>query len=405
MKQEFRNGPSFWETVRLLLRATRARSAGRRKRQQELLHQRGGSDWGGFGYTLAILFMGVLNVGAAFVVRGAVEAGQRILAERKGKIVVSRSFFEGVEQAKRVSQVEGVNTDDHLPESFYSSEAGRIAEDHGGDRKEIESKLRNAVRDGRTGDFIDDEVAAPGFAALSRSGPLAATLGSIVLLWWWLMLIFQGEGAELDLQRRRHPMWEWLFSHPVQPGAVFMAEMLSPIAANPVYWTAPLFVGCLYGFAYDAETAFAAVILIGIPITISAACLGKALEIGVILRFSPRSRGAIIGLMGWMGYTSLMLFFLGWFMAGKVMPVLAKLLGFLVVIPWPWLQLFLGATGNSFSFMAGVTACGIFSSITLAGAVWFSVWGGGTRAERKLGAGRHGSSNSRCTVRTRASLS
>ncbi len=101
MKQEFRNGPSFWETVRLLLRATRARSAGRRKRQQELLHQRGGSDWGGFGYTLAILFMGVLNVGAAFVVRGAVEAGQRILAERKGKIVVSRSFFEGVEQAKK----------------------------------------------------------------------------------------------------------------------------------------------------------------------------------------------------------------------------------------------------------------------------------------------------------------
>ncbi len=136
-------------------------------------------------------------------------------------------------------------------------------------------------------------------------------------------------------------MWEWLFSHPVQPGAVFMAEMLSPIAANPVYWTAPLFVGCLYGFAYDAETAFAAVILIGIPITISAACLGKALEIGVILRFSPRSRGAIIGLMGWMGYTSLMLFFLGWFMAGKAMPVLAKLLGFLAVIPWPWLQLFL----------------------------------------------------------------
>jgi len=193
------------------------------------------------------------------------------------------------------------------------------------------------VRNGRTVDFIDDESAELGLAALSRTGPLAATLGSIVLIWWWLMLIFQGEGIELDLQRRRHPVWEWLFSHPVQPGAVFLAEMLSPIAANPIYWTAPLFVGCMYGFAYDAGTGFVATILIGIPITVSSASLGKALEIGVILRFPPRSRGAIIGLMGWLGYASLMLFFLGWFVAGKVMPVLAKLLGFLTMIFWLWL--------------------------------------------------------------------
>src|SRR5215469_15337778 len=189
MTQEFRTRPGFWNTVRLLLKATRSRSAGRRKRQQELLHQRGGTDWGGFGYTLAILFMGVLNVGAAFVVRSAVEASQRIVAERQGKIVVSRSFIDGVEQAKRVSKLEGINPDDHLPESFYRSEAGRIAEDHGGDKKEIESKLRSAVRDGRTDNFIDDKAAGPGLAELSRSGPLAAALGSIVLIWWWLMLI------------------------------------------------------------------------------------------------------------------------------------------------------------------------------------------------------------------------
>lgn len=380
MKQKFWKGPSFWETVRVLLKATRARSAGRRKRQQELLHQRGGTDWGGLGYGIAILFMGGLNVGAAYVVRGAVEAGQRIVAERQGKIVVSRSFIDGVEHAKQASKVEGINPDDQLSESFYSSEASRIAEDHGGDKKKIEGKLRDTVRDDRTDDLIDDASAEPGLSALSRSGPLAATLGSIVLIWWWLMLIFQGEGVELDLQRRRHPMWEWLFSHPVEPAAVFLAEMLSPIAANPIYWTAPLFVGCLYGFAYDAGTGWVATILIGIPITVSAACLGKALEIGVLLRFPPRSRGAIIGLMGWLGYASLMLFFLGWFVAGKVMPVLAALLGFLTVIPWPWLQLFLGGTGKSFSLLAGVITCWIFSGVTLASAVGFSVWG----AERGL---------------------
>lgn len=58
-------------------------------------------------------------------------------------------------------------------------------------------------------------------------------LASFVLLVWFIMLIFQGEGLEMDLQRRRHPMWEWLFSHPVPAGAIFMAEMLSPIAATP----------------------------------------------------------------------------------------------------------------------------------------------------------------------------
>lgn len=374
MKQDFPKRPSFWDTVLLLLKATRARSAGRRRRQQELLHQRGGTDWGGFGYTLAILFMGALNVGAAFVVRDAVEAGQRVSAERQGKIVVSRNFINEVESAKRSAYSFSLNYGQYV-QPDYSAEAKRIAEERGGDKKEIEGKLRNAVRDGRTDDFIEDQAAAPGLQSLSRSGQLALTLGSVVLIWWWLMLIFQGEGVELDLQRRRHPMWEWLFSHPVQPGAVFLAEMLSPIAANPIYWTAPLFVGCLYGFAYDAGTGFVATFLIGIPITVSAACLGKAFEIGVILRFPPRSRGAIIGLMGWLGYASLMLFFLGWFVAGKVMPVLAKLLGFLTVIPWPWLKLFLGETGNSFSFIAGVTACWIFSGITLAGAVWFSVWG------------------------------
>ncbi len=38
-------------------------------------------------------------------------------------------------------------------------------------------------------------------------------------------------------------MWEWLLAHPVQPGAVFLAEMLSPIAANPMYAGGPLFAG------------------------------------------------------------------------------------------------------------------------------------------------------------------
>jgi len=374
MSVRFSKEPTFRTTVRLLLKASRQRSLGRRTRQQELINRRGGSDWGGFGYLVAIFFMGAINVGAAFMLRGAVEAGQRIVIERQGKIAVSKTFLDGLESAKRLSVLLSEDINKELSESFYSIEAAKIAQDRGGDKREIARKLEETVRAGRTGDLIENDVASPGLGALSRTGPLAAMLGSMVLIWWWLMLVFQGEGLELDLQRRRHPMWEWLFSHPVPPGAVFLAEMLSPIASNPVYWTAPLFVGCVYGFAYDFPTAVLAVLLIGVPITISAACLGKAIEIGVVLRFPPRSRGAIIGLMGWIGYASLMLFFIGWLVVERVVPVVGKYLEVLTFLPWPWLPWFVGSFGKP-SFVAGLMVCWIFSGITLTGAIWFSVWG------------------------------
>jgi hypothetical protein len=72
--------------------------------------------------------------------------------------------------------------------------------------------------------------------------------------------------------------------HPVPAGAAFLAEMLSPIAANPIYWCAPSFVMFLYGFVYGHRLGILAGFLIGIPITVGAACMGKALEIGVVLR-------------------------------------------------------------------------------------------------------------------------
>ena len=170
-------------------------------------------------------------------------------------------------------------------------------------------------------------------------------------------------------------MWEWLFSHPVSPGAIFMAEMLSPIAANPTYWTAPIFVGFLYGLIYGTGPGVAAAFLIGIPISIAAACMGKALEIGVTLRFAPRSRGAIMGIMSWLGYASLMLFFIAAITAYTMMLPIGRLLEPLAVIPWPWLGFFLGQWGGSFSFQAGMLICLGVAGLTIIGSIWFSVWG------------------------------
>ena len=46
------------------------------------------------GFAVSVLFMAVLNVFAAFVLRSAVTSGQRVDAESHGKIVVSSSFLK-----------------------------------------------------------------------------------------------------------------------------------------------------------------------------------------------------------------------------------------------------------------------------------------------------------------------
>ncbi len=370
---------SFWWTVRLLLGAARKRAVGRRKRQQELLNARAkknATNWGGAGFALTVLFMAILNGFAAFVLQIAVQSGERAEVERRGKIVVSQNFLNAAQFAERSVAGLPFTPDQAVGAQTYSAEASRIAERYGGTPATIEQKLRVVLRTHGARDFMTRAEAAQGLSALARGGPIPAMLGSVMLLMWGVMLVFQGEGLELDLQRRRHPMWEWVFSHPVPPGAVFLAEMLSPLAANPIYWSAPLFVGIVYGFVYDLSTALVAALLIGIPLAVAAACLGKALEIAVVLRFAPRSRGAVIGFMSWMGYATMMLSFLGVYIIPRALTAAGHLLDVPAFLPWPWLLLFLGGrTDGTFSLTSGVLACWAAASVTIAGAVWFSVWG------------------------------
>jgi membrane protease YdiL (CAAX protease family) len=367
--------PGFWRTVGVLLGASWKRAAGRRKRQRALLRHRvrqSALDWSWLGFAATVVVMAVVNGGAAFVVGGAVGAGERAVAELHGKIVVSAWFLDEVE---RSASEESARTGREDLDRLYGTQAWEIAHEDGGSEPVIANRLRESVRRHGSRDFVAADVAAPGLSALPTAAPLAGMLGSIVLLWWCVMVVFQGEGLELDLQRRRHPMWEWLFSHPVSAGSVFMAEMLSPIAANPIYCTVPFFPGLLYGFVYGPELGLVAAIGLGVPLAIAAACLGKALEIAVILRFSPRSRGAMVGLMSWIGYASMMLFILGAISISKVAVPVGKFLQPLVLLPWPFLGLFLGQSHGSYSFSLGILTCLAASGVTIAGAVWFCIWG------------------------------
>ena len=381
MKNELLRPPGFWKTVRLLLGATRKRSFGRRKRQQELLRSRTGKnaiDWGPLGLVLAAIMMLVVNLGAAFAVGMAVITAQRLEAESQGKIVVSERFSSAVTRTIRAASVPPgmVPGEEQFASLDYSSEARRIVREEGGSKEAVEQKLRDAVLRHGAGDLLTEGNAAPGLSAIGSPFAVPAMVGSVILIWWIVMLVFQGEGLEMDLQRRRHPMWEWLFTHPVPAGAIFLAETLSPMAANPIYWGAPCFVGFLYGSVYGVEMGVPAAFLVGIPVTIAAASLGKALEIGVILRFSPRSRGAMVGFMGWLGYSSMILLFFGLFAIPKVVTAIWKFLVPLTVVPWPWLRLFLGGRPDgSFSFVTGMLTCWMVAGVAIAGGVCFSVWG------------------------------
>ncbi len=352
--------PSFWHSVGLLLGAVRQRARGRRRRQRELLHQRTagkGRDWSGLAVLLTIGLTSFANIGAALLIRGLVATGE------------PPSALDIASQVQLHRQIQQDLFPPPTPPAFrdqaMQDEFRRIT---GNPERHAPPALDQAQTDPALILALTNPGAPP------PGTGLAAMLGSLGLMLWSVMLTLQGEGLDLDVQRRRHPMWEWLFSHPVPPGAVFLAEMLAPLAANPVYWSAPLLPGILYGDTYGAGPGLLAIGLVGVPLTVAAACLGKALEIAVMLRAQPRSRGALIGLMSWLGYALMMLLIVCAFNVDKTAAVLTPPLAPLAGLPWPWLGLFLGQQPDgSYSYLAGVLTCAGLAGLVIAGATGLSV--------------------------------
>jgi membrane protease YdiL (CAAX protease family) len=372
-------GPGYWRIVWLLLATARKRAAGRNRQQTRLFRNRAGdgaANWSLAGFLLFVLLMAGLNALAALAVGVAVTAGERVEAQRHGQIMVDDRFVNKVariENYARAQHWSASQRDASLTRS-YRYQAHITAMFFGEDEAPTYNDLREAVPE--DGKLHARRVNSPALAALPPPQSLSAMFGSIMLLFWGAMLVFQGEGMELESQRRRHPMWEFLFSHPVPASAVFLAEILSPIAANPIFYSAPLFVGLLYASVYGGGLGLAAAAVIGVPLTVAAACLGKALEIGIVLRFTPRSRGAMLGIMGWLGYSAMMLLGVAAFTIGVLVHAAADALQPLTHVPWPLLGLFLGQRADGgFSFLQGMAVCWCAAGAVIAGAVRFSVWG------------------------------
>lgn len=263
--------PGFWRVTWLLLATARKRAMGRQKRARQMFRQQSSgkaANWSGLGVLLAALLMAGLNIVGAYLVKDAVLAGQRVAAEQRGYVVVGAPFLQQVQEAQfwAADQKAPWAEIDAAMRRSCRAEAGRLVQDYGGSQDMTAARLRDRARpqDQRLHHARARCSWAWGIGHVGRpSGdawlPRPALVGPDA----------GHTGRSAGTRRAASPasMWEWLLSHPVRPGAVFCAEMLAPIAASPLFWSAPLVHGFLYGFVYGSALGAFAAIVVGIPAT------------------------------------------------------------------------------------------------------------------------------------------
>lgn len=289
----------------LLWKAARRRSRARKQRQSQLMSHKSGSTSDSFsGLMSFISFLVAISIHAilAWMLIDSIELTGEIEAEKNEKIVIEHDTFTALHTAEHLQVSADERSIDFGFEPWHRArESGESQEYH---RKLLEKHYAAHGIDG----FVDrNEVSKLNFSNIQGIPDAVWILGSIFVLWWFTMIVCQGEGLELDIQRRRHPMWEWIQSHPVRPVAAFAADMLSPMVANPVYLCAPVFWGIIFGSVFNPGVGMLLSIPVGLSFALAASTLNKSLEILVMLRMAPRNRGAVLGLISWFGYAGMML--------------------------------------------------------------------------------------------------
>jgi membrane protease YdiL (CAAX protease family) len=361
----------FWRTLATLLLVARRRAVGRNRRRRQLFNLKTGARRDGLGILAALLlagFMAVVHFAAAKIVVDAVTDATELQLEREGKVLVSPLFKAAVDAGVALKG----------EADYLSSEALQRVLRFGGTSEEQRTYLKIAVHTQPASDFVTLDDGGALRTGLADARSLSAVAGSLALLLWLVMLTCQGEGLELDVLRRRHPVWEWLFSHPVPGSAVFAAEMLAPIAANPIYLTAPAFLGILYGAVYGAPYGLVGGLLAGVPLMLAASCAGKAVEVFATLRLSVRTRGPLIGMMSWLGFALMTVILLLSSQSSSVANVVAALRKSGVHPPLPWLGWFLGVQADgTASFARGIAGVWCAAAASMLVATGVCVWSAG----------------------------
>lgn len=294
-----------WIVIKLLWRAARRRTAGRKKRQAELMSMKKGKGTDlpkALALGLMILFMSLVHAGLGWFLISTGDEARIVDAERNGKLVVSLFLSDSLWDLSAKNR-SSENFEERCQWVIEQIAYWRQRE-RGGTIESQEQLVKSQYDRYGVNGFIAD-----GHARFDSSylPPTYWPVAGFILLWWLAMIVCQGEGLELDIQRRRHPMWEWLQTHPVQPIATFAADLLSPMMANPVYFTAPIFWWVVLGSHVGVLAGLLGGLVIGLLVACAASSLHKAVETVALLRLDPRNRGAVLGLISWFGYAAMML--------------------------------------------------------------------------------------------------
>ncbi|MDB6140792.1 MAG: family intrarane metalloprotease, partial [Verrucomicrobiaceae bacterium] len=410
---------SFWTTVRLLLATARARARARLWHKHLLLQRRRAeargetfvakrTGWGSIG-TVFVLFFGlIMNLLLAAVFWMFNLTAQQTSPDADGRITISEGHYHILEQLKRIQtnvadketalrsrqanpaadaaarrNLDTVSLDlSHLKASYdslsaqaFKSVAETRAKNGTAEARAFEAKVRHQYETLGMAGFFQRQNNFWSWGRDFPARPLNRLISLIVVTWWFIMLAFQGEGLQLDFQRRRHPMWEWLFSHPAQPAAVFLAEMLAPLAANPLFLGAPFFWIGIHTVVYgEIGRSIVTGLLAGVPIALAACCTSKALEITVMLRLSPRRRGAVLGLMSWMGYTAMVLALFSSGARELMIAAVGWLQPLAQAFSWPMFGWLVGQGIGEPSVWKGVLVCWLLSTVIIVLAVTISAW-------------------------------
>jgi hypothetical protein len=221
---------------RSLWRAARQRRIGRARRQQELLGKadgrRSSPSLVGTGWVTVLLlpFYTVLNLAMAFLLFIVVDEGFAPLGDQAGP--------GGLRMVKQLPDRRLWDSD---PETWIAETVGRNArwrsDKLGGTIDSHQRILEEQARmQGPSGFLLNP---THHFGSSERMPKVFLPVIGLAMAAWFLMVTLQGEGIELDTQRSRHPLWEWLLSHPVRPWAAVSVELLGPVLVNPILWTAP----------------------------------------------------------------------------------------------------------------------------------------------------------------------
>jgi membrane protease YdiL (CAAX protease family) len=337
--------PRAFTVARLLWATARRRAVARARRQREIMGRRPKPDEGqslsGLMRLLVVLVVCGMHALLGWFAVKVVRPPPGPLLDREGRLVVASGDWKTVEFAattqKKVEQEQAAL--ERLPRT--DAEARRRADLQlrvsTSQRDRALRHLETVVLQGRK-ERVDvarqfRERGIAGF--VSRDDSLAARLGhshtqpvaivpvlTLIFAGWWLMLVCQGEGLELDVQRRRHPMWEWLASHPIHPAHAFYAELLSPLMSNPVYFSAPVFLWVIFSQLLGVGSGLFVALLAGLPLAVVASATNKAVETAALLRLGVRTRGALLGVLSWFGYVTMVFSFLSVQFDGFAQPLL-----------------------------------------------------------------------------------